>query len=142
MTLKFSNFIIGGILIGVFVAIFMLAMSDVASKNTGVSFNNATMSKYQKLTEMQSQVDSLRKNESELGRSGGVLDILGDWFEQGYNTLRASKLAFETFETMGNDAGEDLGLSSVSKYLFIGIGAILSVIVVFIIISTLTKREQ
>jgi hypothetical protein len=117
-------------------------MSDVASKNTGVSFNNATMSKYQKLTEMQSQVDSLRKNESELGRSGGVLDILGDWFEQGYNTLRASKLAFETFETMGNDAGEDLGLSSVSKYLFIGIGAILSVIVVFIIISTLTKREQ
>jgi len=142
MTLKFSNFIIGGILIGVFVAIFMLAMSDVATKNTEVSFNNATMSKYQKLTEMQSQVDSLRKNESELGRSGGVLDILGDWFEQGYNTLRASKLAFETFETMGNDAGEDLGLSSVSKYLFIGIGAILSVIVVFIIISTLTKREQ
>lgn len=142
MTLKFSNFIIGGILIGVFVAIFMLSMSDVASRNSGVSFNNVTMSKYQKLNEMQSQVDSLRKNESELGRTGGALDILGDWFEQGYNTLRASKLAFETVETMGNDAGEDLGLSSVSKYLFIGVGAILSVILVFIILSTLTKREQ
>lgn len=142
MVYKISSILIGLIIMSAIVSVFVLAMVNI-SNNTGVYFDNETIQKYNKAAELRSHANSIRANESDMGRSGSLIDILGDWFEQGYTTLRGTTDAYETVEEMSNDAAEDLHMGETGTILAAAIGSILIIIIIIgVIISTLTKREQ
>lgn len=139
---RFSSIIIGVIFASLFVGVFSLFFADIASSNQNVDFDKSTVEDYNKMEESISLTNDIRRNESEMQRRGGDQDVLGGWFEQGYKTLRVSKQSFETVDSMSKNAAEDLGLGSPGVLITTAIVAILSLIGVFIIISTLTKRES
>lgn len=138
---RFSSIIIGIIIASAITAVFSLFMVDIASKNS-LDFDNDTINKYNRLEESIALSNNIRKNESDMRRRGGLQDILGDWFEQGYNTLRVSKASFETVDSLAENAAEDTNMGSAGPIFVAALGAIFTIIGVFIIISTLTKRES
>ena len=143
MGYKISNLIIGVTIASLMIGLFMLGLNNSASKNPDMDFDNETLSRYNSMETMLNQSKTIRDNESAMGRRGSLNDILGDWFEQGYNTLRAAKTSYETVEDLSENASQDLNLGSPGVLLKTAIGIIIVVIVVLgIIISTLVKRES
>ena len=139
---KITNVIIAITLVALIVAVFTLFMTDQASKY-GLDMNNQTLENYDQLQEMKTQAESIKNNESDMKTRGGLSDILGDWFEQGHTTLRASSVAIDTVNDLSESSTENLNLGQTGALFKVAIGIIILIIVIIgIFISTLTKREQ
>jgi len=138
---KLGQLILGVLFLGIIITSLMLFITDTASKND-LDFDNETLNKYNQYNEMIELSESIKDNESDMQTRGGLQDILGDWFEQGYKTLRASRVAVESTDDIINSAGEDAGMGNIGTTIMWGLGAAIFLIATFIIISTLTNREQ
>lgn len=138
---KFSSLIIGIVLASIVVGVVTLSMTDLASKDSSLSFDNETVAKYNKQTEMIELSANLSQSESELGATSAV-DLLGAWLGRGYQSVRLAGTSIDTVSAMADNAADDLNLGKVGIIVSAGIGTIMFIIFIAIILSTLTKREQ
>ncbi|MBA7492198.1 hypothetical protein ES702_02747 [subsurface metagenome] len=142
MGYKISNIIISIVVVSLLVTIFISGITDLADKND-LEFDNASLERYNRMQESQELANSIRQNESESKQGDSLFDIIGELFNKGLNTIRATKSSFNTIDELSNQAGEDLFLGVIGKHIAATIAVIMIIIfVIGIIVSNLLKRDQ
>ena len=142
MGYKISNLIIGLIIVSMLVSIFTVGITDLASRNN-LDFDNASLERYDKTQAAEQLVNDVRNNESLSEQGSSLFDIIGELFNKGLKTIKATRSSFDTIETLANSAGEDLNIGTIGRIIATGVGSILFIIfIIGILITTLTKREQ
>ncbi len=137
---KASEFITGMIFTSFIIAIFGLFMAQM-NANYGVEYDNESLATYNQLAELHNLTEEI-ENSSNIARKSGVLDIIGEYFTDGYNVLKITKKSFNTFDVMSNQAIDDANLGEVGAYLRITISAVVLIMIVLaIIVSAIVKRD-
>ena len=137
--IKISTFIVGMIFASIIVVFFGVFMSEV-SNSYSLTYDNTTFSSYNKLSEIANTTKKIRDTEENIREKGGVLDIIGGYVSDAYNTLKVSKESISAFESMTNAGINKLNLGISGDSLKIAITtSILILIVVGVILSALLK---
>lgn len=140
MAPKISEFMIGIVIMGFFVAVFGIFMAELNS-NYGVPYDNSSIQAYNQLNEISVQAEEI-KDATDIKEKPGILDIIGGYFSDGYQALLLTKKSFNTFDEMSNQAIEDANLGATGKYLRIMISTIILIMIfVAVILSALLKKD-
>lgn len=132
MMLMFIMFLVGGI---------TPFISDLQSNYYVEGYNESKLSAYNKLAQLQSNVNSTKEKALGLQSQSGVLDVLGGFFEAGYGALQTIFSSFEVFYIMGDTFSDDVGLNNLNIFWGVLATVVLVVIIIGIIVSTVVKRE-
>ena len=141
MQYKVTHILLTITFIGVIVAIFGLGVADISMKSS-VDYDNSTLEKYNHLDEMYEMSGKINQSENSMKTSGGLLDILGEWFQEGYRAFRYTKSSIDTLDEMQNDAIDDMNLGTIGSILKTALGiAVVIIILIGIIIAAVMKRD-
>jgi deoxyhypusine synthase len=101
-----------------------------------------TLLKYNKMQNVSDTLENVKESEESMETQGGLLDIIGEWFQEGYKALRFTKASIDTIDEMQNNAVQDLELGEAGNIISVGMGLLIFiVIVVGIIIAMVLKRD-
>lgn len=139
---KISSMIFGIILVGLFVFIIGSAMSNFSQKY-GLSYDNTTLSKYDKLEEYKNTSEEMKEKAfgSNQTKIEQFTDIVGGWFTSGYNVIILTSSSAGTIEDMSSKAIDSVDLGQTGGKLKIVIGSIIFLIFTFAIIRLITKED-
>ena len=133
MMIVFSAIIAGGWIS------FMASISENYNPN---DFNETKLETYNKLAELKEQSDDIENKTTSLqGSNAGVTDILGGFFEAGYNAMALSFSSFSIFEDMATSAKEDIPNMDKIEIYFTAAVLIVTIILVFIILKIVLKGD-
>lgn len=136
--MKITSFLIGLALLGFFMTVFGLFMTEMNS-NYGVSYDNDSIAVYEQLDEMEALASDIEAG-SDIEEKTGVLDVIGGYISDAYNVLKLTKQSFNIFDEMNNEAIEQANLGIAGKALRIAVSIIVLVLIVLgVIISAILK---
>ncbi len=135
---QISKFIIGLIMVGLFVSVFSIFMAGV-SDSYDVEYDNSTLAVYDQMDVLTADVETTQTGLNEIKEQSGVLDIIGGIFSSAYNVLLTTQASFDVFTTMSNAAVDDLDIGIAGPIFLTAIGAIVLTIIAFIIMSAIMK---
>lgn len=128
MGLKLSDYLIGIVLIGSLVTIFMLALSDGSSRY-GTAYDNTTFSSFQnKTAQIYSITADVNNQTSSISTDQTIFDIIGSAFSQGFVAIKATYASVDLMTDMISEGIAHLGLGPAAvtvKTMIIAISAIL-----------------
>lgn len=139
------DYVIILIIFSVFAGIGALIVTDIASEDTGYDTNisnsnfDSSYNKMEDLTELSSQLSNATTSSSGLGLLGGGIEIIFT------ATVAVIKLVFDSF-SMVNGVFTSMVTSfgiplSIANIIFPALLSIITVILVFVVISSLTKTK-
>lgn len=140
-SMKISTLIISIVLIALFAAGFGLFISD-ATANYGVTYNNSAIASFSDMRELNNLTEDLRTSVTETSGKTGVLDILGDFFSAGYKSVKISFASMGISTGLITNAMGMIDFGGLGSYITSAIITILVIVFIFIVISTLVKREE
>lgn len=143
MTAKISSFIIIMILMSMVVAGgFVTLMASISENYNPGGYEEGNLTVYNKLAQIQNQTEEIENKTTSLqGSEAGTQDILGGFFEAGYNAMALSFSSFGIFEDMASAAREDIPyLDNIGIY-YVGLLMIVTIILVFIILRVVVKGD-
>jgi len=135
---QISKFIIGLIIVGLFVSVFSIFMAGI-SDSYDVEYDNSTLAVYDQMEVLTADVETTQTDLNEIKEQSGVLDIIGGIFSSAYNVLLTTQASFDVFTTMSNAAVDDLDIGIAGPIFLTAITAIVLVVIVFIIMSAIMK---
>ncbi len=135
---QISKFIIGLIMVGLFVSVFSIFMAGV-SDSYDVEYDNSALAVYDQMDVLTADVETIQTGLNEIKEQSGVLDIIGGIFSSAYNVLLTTQASFDVFTTMSNAAVDDLDIGIAGPIFLTAIGAIVLTIIAFIIMSAILK---
>lgn len=144
--MKISNFIIGMLLLGVLVSVFSNLIFRLDYHYEGLAGDNATdrlqiFNKTEKLTNLSQDLESSATNFS---NSNNLLDKLESLFSQGYTSILISITSMNAGTEIISEGVNELPIQTETKGVLVGAAVVmlLIMVVVGIVLSTVTKREQ
>lgn len=142
---KISNIIIGVVLVSILATFFTVFIYNTAT-GYDLTVDNQTRDDLQQFQKHQEQLDQIQAvKESVVNSNQGrdFTDILGGLFQGGYSALLITKDSFSTVQGVSTAGIKHLRMdSTMTNVIIVGIEGIITIILVFIIISTVTRREQ
>lgn len=138
--MKISEFIIGMIVIGFFTFSIGYVLTEVSS-NYGVTYDNSTIVKYEQYRGELTNLTKDLQSETNSTKTSSAIDILGDLFQSGYNTIKLTYQSYDTFSDMSSDAIEDADIPE-ANYLKYVIGTIVLLTIIFVIVGILLKTPD
>lgn len=139
---KLSTFIISLIVCSLVIVYFMTFIAGASAKY-GVSFNNATMTKLNKLDSLINTTQDIRDRATSIKQQTNVLDVIGGYFNDAYATLRVSSVSLSLFDEMNNDAIQELPLGNLGDYTRKAISTIVILLIVIgVLISAIVQRAN
>jgi hypothetical protein len=131
-----SMIVFGMILVGGFGSL----MASLAINYNLVDYNETKLDAYNKINELTTQVTNIENKTTGLqGSQAGVTDILGGFFESGYNAMILSYSSLSIFEDLASSAREDIPALNRIEIFYTGTMAIVLVLVVFLILGAVIK---
>jgi len=135
---KISSFIIAMVVFMVFISAGVLPLMDKLQPS---GYNSTELEFYNKLDNLTSNSEDIKNSSISLRSKSGVLDVLGGFFEAGYDTVKISLNSFDLFNIISDQAIEDTKIDNadiISK----GITTIM-IIAIFlgIIVAVVVKRD-
>lgn len=138
---KMSDFMIALVIVGMVSSIFLLYFSSI-SESYSVSYDNDSIAVYNSLSSMSNITRDIRDKEENVTVDSNVFDLLGSFFNRGYQMLRITKSSVNVFDAMSNNAINSLGLGSSGSIIIAGVTVIVLIIIfIGIIGSSIVKRE-
>lgn len=137
------DFVIAGLLLSGMIALVVLMIASVQNNYPGSDLTDPTFqSKYDKLTEISSLVELGRNTTA----SGEGFDFKGTFDVAFQSTFTVIQLGFATlslFTSMGDSIIEDFAFldSTVVTIMFILVMAIMTTIIVFVVISSISRSK-
>jgi len=102
-----SGFIIALIVIAMLATAFGLFMGGMSTEYSNAGAND-TFDKYSAYTsELVSSTQEIQ-DATDITQQEGILDVIGGYFSAGYAALKTSVTSFALFDTMLNDASQDI----------------------------------
>lgn len=135
---QISKFIIGLIMVGLFVSVFSIFMAGI-SESYDIEYDNSTLAVYDQIGVLTEDVETTQTGLSEIKEQSGVLDIIGGIFSSAYNVLLTTQASFDVFTTMSRAAVDDLNIGIAGPIFLTALSAIVLVVIVFIILSAILK---
>jgi hypothetical protein len=141
MQYKITHILISLVMVSIIVTVFTMGISNIAT-TSDLNFDNETLLKYNKMQNVSDTLENVKESEESMETQGGLLDIIGEWFQEGYKALRFTKASIDTIDEMQNNAVQDLELGEAGNIISVGMGLLIFiVIVVGIIIAMVLKRD-
>ena len=138
--MRMSNLLIGIIFVSAIVTYLGFFMSSLNTEYDIASYSNESMSMFNKLDEIQVNVNSMDETQDTTQEKTGVLDILGDYFSQGYKTFKISKDSVTLLKDMSSESVDESNLGESANTLKTTFATIIMVVIILgIIISALLK---
>jgi len=131
----FQRFMIGIILVGAIISIFTLNMAGFASDYSS-NYDNTTLSYYDKLEEVNRDVESVREKTS-IEEKSGILDVIGGYFSSGYVALKSAVGSIDLLVGTGGMMDKSLdsaNMGGVGKVLLSAFSAIIIVSVAIVVL--------
>lgn len=139
---KLTTFLMGLIVISMLAAGITFFMADV-STSYSKTFDNSSLLTYNQLENLSSSAQSLEmsvKND-EKDRSG-IADLLGDFFNKGYETMKLVGKSWSIFDTMLNNGLDEVPAGRMTNILKTGlVSMVLIFIFLGVIISAVVGRD-
>lgn len=134
------DLVIAGVLFSGIVALFVLGVAGISDEYDSTLLVNEEFSQqYDKLTDLTSGIDTARSSASE----GGGLSFIGTFDVAFQSTFTVIQMVFSTLDIFGDMTGsfaEDFGFDpTVINVLFIIALSILTVVIVFVWISSISR---
>jgi len=135
---KISSFIIAMVVFMVFMAGAVLPLLDGMKPD---NYNATGLEFYDKLDDLTEDSEEIKDSSMDLQSKSGVLDVLGGFFEAGYDTIKIAISSFDVFDSISNKAIEDTKIDNAEVYKN-GITTIV-IIAIFlgIIVAAVVKRD-
>lgn len=133
MGYQLSTFLISIIVVGALVGAYLLIVANGVSEYSTPNYDNTSglyngsFNKYEEINEISQQI----QEKSNISSSNGLADIIGNIFNQGYQSIRLAGASFTAFTSMIGSATESLPLGSVG-FLFKNMLIVIVLIIVFI----------
>lgn len=138
---RVSSFMIMMLLFGILIAGIFIPLLDYGDQQYGIDdYNSSTLNDYNKIEELQNQTQELKDKTLELQSRSGVLDVLGGFFEAGYDAIKIAFSSFGTFLGLSNSFFQDIPIYNSSLF-YGGLITIALIIIVFIIIRIAVKDK-
>lgn len=137
-----SGFIIALILFStVIVAGFGSFLASINTNYNPSGFNSSDIDEYNRLNQITEQVNNIENETRSLQSRSGVTDVLGGFFEAGYNAIKISYSSLGIFESMASQAKEDIPVLENINFFYVAITTIVIVILIFVILKMVTKTD-
>ncbi len=142
---KISTVLIVLLLVGFFVT-FFVSFINAGANIYGANLDNQTkesIRSFNKNAEVLAQAQELKGNVTSAKQDKDISDLLGGLFKSGYSTLLLTTSSFDTVSSMADEGVSQMKLGpELSNVLILVIGGIVMIILTFIIITVLVRREM
>lgn len=139
--MKISTFIIGLLLISLFVGVFMNFFSELNDKYTpAVDYNSSDWEQYNQLTVLKADTLTIKEKTENIKQKTGVLDVIGAYFSSAYDSVKLTINSITSFESIMDVAIEDAGLGEntpIFKDVLVTI--VLVLIIIGVLLSAIMK---
>lgn len=140
---KITDLMIAVVLIGLFTVV---SVTIIANWSTlyGTEYNTpeyANLTMFDRLNETNQLANEINLGATNASQRSGSFDVLGDFFSQGYGTLKLMSSSISTARNLTQEGIMRSGLGDVSGYFNLAIGAIIVIIIAGIILSVLLKER-
>lgn len=117
-------------------------MAEINANYDVLQYNKTSLEAYDKLSDLNEDIESTKTSATTLESESGVLDVLGGFFEAGYGAIKVAAGSFQVFDEISEQAFADINIpvsSDIFKAGLIG----MAVITIFfgIIIGAIIKRD-
>jgi hypothetical protein len=139
---KISNFIIGLIIISLCSVTFSLYINGYVT-NYGINASTENIETFNRLNDLNTNVKELEETTTTFQEKTGLIDIIGGYFSNAYNSLKVAFNSIGVFDSMLNSATENPELNNpIIKYLKQAIVSIVIIIIILgVIISAVVKKD-
>ena len=135
--MKISSFIIALILVGVIATTFTMTVVDYTDKY-GVTYDDEELAVFENTTALMTLAEDLETRTNEQTVESGIVDMVGAYIGRALDALKLSMTSFGVFERMASAATDKIGLPS---YFLGALVAIVLILIVFVIISAMIKKD-
>lgn len=133
--MQITHFIIALILVGVFATSLTVVMSDLAIEyNT--SYDESNLQAYNELNELNNLTISLENATNQQNTESGLFDVVGNYISRAIDSLKVAKQSVVVFNSMSEQATNDLQLPS---YFTIAFWSIIIILTIGLIIYAMIK---
>ena len=137
---KITGILIGVVLVGLFVSVISVYMASMSS-NYGTEFSNSTLIGYDKLSTINTKMESV-KEKTDIKEKSGIADVIGGYFSDAYNILTLTKDAFGYATDIIILAISQVGLGGSAGYFVAAAGAIVAIIIFLgIFVSAILNKD-
>jgi len=137
---QISTFLIAIVVVGVIAGGIGLIFTSFASEY-GMDYDNTSLESYNELQSMNTVTEDLKDKSSNLGETS-IIDIVGGWITQAYNSLRVTLDSMNMFGRMTDGAIDNLNagpMTELVKTLLMSVMVI--AIVLGVVLTAIMKWE-
>lgn len=138
---KATDILIAGLFVSMTVVIIMGIMAS-GSREYDISYDNDTYEAFNKFEDISETTEKIQEQTDKVGASSNPLDILGVFFNEGYQALKLTKESFGATDSMIQAGTEKLPLGN-NASIFRGTASAVLIIIIFIgiILAAIIKRN-
>lgn len=137
---KLSSFLIAMIVVSMFVSVFFIMLSSLSSQY-GTAYDNESIEVYSKFDEIYNQTQAIEEKTQAIKQKSGFFDILGGLLSDAYDALKLSYNSYDVFYTLADQASQDSNTGQASGIFLKAIGAIVMILLLFVLIRALVKVD-
>jgi hypothetical protein len=142
MGFKITTFLFALVMISLVSVGFTLFMAEMANEYPAVSYDNTTISSFNKLDDINAQVKVIKDQTNQTSDKSGILDVVGGFFADGYRIMKLTTSSYDTWGEMNEAAMNNSELGDIGHAVNITITSlILIAIFVGIFVSVIVKRD-
>ena len=130
MGYKITGFLIAIVLIGLFVGVAGLFLSDL-NDNYDFAYDNTSLDVYNKFDNISDTAGNIKDEVGEIKEQTGVIDVIGGFFSSAYNSLKIVGQSFSAFEGITEQAGQDMPIGA-AGFLIKNALIVIMLIIIFI----------
>jgi hypothetical protein len=140
--IQLHKILIGIVLVGLISAGMMLFLNEGVTSYSVTGYNNTSMQSFIQLDELSTQVEQFN-DEDEGVEDTGVLDILGSFFTNMYQSAKIFKNSADVVGTMVDESVTVVDMGGYSGYLKKALGLMVMIVIfVAIFLAFVTKSER
>ena len=140
MSLKLTDYIVAGLLVGLFVTVLISAslqfVEHYGSDNVTAEFEG-----YDKYNDTISQIKQIDNTTKNVRAKEGVFDLIGDFFSQGYSAFKLTRNSVDIVSDIGSNAIDKAELGDTGGAFKAYFAAIILVIFILGILAVLIGKE-
>jgi len=141
MGLKISDMIIGLLIVGLVMSVFVLIATNLSSKYAATDPSGQLAGYQTTLAPLKANVDEIKAKQDNVS-SSSKLDVIGDYFNQGYSALKITGNSFAVMNNISNQALQDVPLGPTASIFQSYITVIIIVIIFIAILLTILVRAE
>lgn len=140
--MRISNFLIGFVVIGLFVTTFGFYFSDMTtSYSTSSYYNSSEIALFDRSADIQETAESINQTLTTV-ENGNVVDVVGGLLTSGYTVLKTTWSSFSVYTAIVEDAGARLNAGPATSTFIVTASIVGFLALMFALIAVLTGRDK